>query len=468
MLKLRKIFLCFALTILLLTSSVFANEAMPISAQPPLEVSDEKTTVNAPETLSKDLYIYNTDSYTFSDIVEGNVFASTTKFVTNPRNKGGIISGDLFIVSNEVVIGSDVSYSNNKDRNGNYIVSSINSKSVINGNVYVCSDSFTLEAGSEINGDLYIASTNVNIEQDAVIDGNVFITGSNINLNGQIAGSAYITAANFDMNYFAYISRDLYLNSDNATLAGVIYRNAYITVQDKLETSSYFRVDQNLSVDYANNFVYAGQVKKNVVINAKSLSFNNAENEKCIINGDLKYATKNETSIPDGIVSGKVSTAEFEEMITGFSVQEAMYNFFVLLVYVFVVALLSKLFAPKAIEKLSTLTIKNVIISFAIGFASLFAILLLFIFLIVLGAGIALALLAVVGYLFVLGLALPLLINTIADMIKLKLHLYVKLLIVTAVFYILSLLPVIGSPIVFVALLVGTGRILLGLFSRKN
>ena len=142
MLKFKKLFICIVLSFMLLSSTVLATDkVMPISAETPISISEE-TQTNTPESVYEDLYIYNTDSYTLNDIVYGNIFASTTKFVTNPKNNGGTISGNLFIVSNEVVIGSDVSYSDNTDKNGNYLISSINSKSIVNGNVYAVSDSF--------------------------------------------------------------------------------------------------------------------------------------------------------------------------------------------------------------------------------------------------------------------------------------------------------------------------------------
>lgn len=218
MFSFKKIFTCFLLTLMIISSTVFAVDAnvMPINDTKEIAIDepDSVTTDTTVNSLYKDLYIYDTESYTLSDIVYGNIFASTINFATNPKNNGGILSGNLFLLATDATINSDVSYSNNKDKNGNYIISSINSKSVINGNVYILADTFTLEAGSEIHGDLYIAAKDVIIEQDSVIDGNIFVTATNVTLNGQISNSAYVTVSdNFEMNYFAYIARDLYLNS---------------------------------------------------------------------------------------------------------------------------------------------------------------------------------------------------------------------------------------------------------------
>ena len=131
MLKIKKLFTCFVLAVLLISSSVFATDdtVTSISDEEAVtteeSISDEEsvtteetTPTNIANTLYEDIYIYDTDSYTLSDNVYGNIFASTTKFVTNPRNNGAIVSGNLYLISNEVIIGSDVSYSENKDKAG--------------------------------------------------------------------------------------------------------------------------------------------------------------------------------------------------------------------------------------------------------------------------------------------------------------------------------------------------------------
>ena len=473
MVNLKRFFVCLFLALILISSSVLATNTTNDVANSinPIQVEEDtsNTSTTPVKTLNEDLYIYNTDYYSLNDIIYGNVFASVNKFVTNPKNNGGFISGNLYLISNEAIIGSDVTYSNNQDRNGNYIIESINSNSVINGNVYVLSDSFTLQAGSEIHGDLYIASTNVNIEQDAVIDGNIFITASDINLNGQVKGSVYITSNNFNMNFYTYITQDLYLNAENATLSGVVHRNAFVTAYDKLSTDSNFRVNQNLSVDFANEFNFSGEVQGNATINAKTLTFKNENNANCIIRGNLNYGTQDDTQIPDGVVSGQVSTFEFEERTNNeYSIASLTLKFFTLLVYVFLTVFLSKLLAPKAIEKISEFKFTNIIISLGVGFISLFAAMLIFMLLAFSIIGIPLAFVFILGYLFVLGLALPLVAHNIANALKFKLNIYVKLLIITVIIYLLSLIPLVGSIVIFVLLLTGAGQILVELIKRKK
>lgn len=468
MFKFKKIFICFMLSVILVSSCVFATNTNALSSE---EVPT--TTSLIPNEVNKDLYIYNTDSYSVVDKINGNVFASTTKLTINPRNNGGYVSGDIFAIANEFSIESDAIYSNNKDKNGNYIIDSITAKSIVYGNVYaLVTEDFTLEAGSEINGDLYIVGANVNIEQDAVISGNLYVSAENVTFNGQLNGSAYVSSTNFTMKDFAYIARDLYLNSENATLTSVVYRNAYVTVNNKLTTLSDFIVYQNLSVDFANDFKFSGEVVNDAYINAKSLTFKNTENDtsvKCSIKGNLNYGCDSNITIPDGIVLGETTKLDYVDNVpTRFSLTDTLISLVTFLIYVFVIVLLAKFIAPKAIEKLPAITFGNIISSLIAGLLSFFVIFVVFVLLLLSGIGVTLSLALIVAYLFVFAIALPIFMLDIAKMLKMKLNIYFRSILVGLVLYLISLIPVLGSAVMFVAFIIAIGRILLQLFSKKK
>ena len=465
MLKFKRVFALIVLFFLLTCSSVLATDNTSLDET--LVTTTAKKPITA-QTINEDCYIYERDSYTLDNIIYGNVFASTTKFNTNPRNGGGIINGDLFLISTEATINSDVIYSNNQDTNGNYIISAINSRSIINGNVYILADNFTLSAGSEIHGDLYVAAqSSVKVDQDAIIDGNIFITSSNVTINGKVTGSAYITTENFNMNYFTYITKDLYLNAGNAKLSGIIYRNAFITA-NSLQTIKGFRVNGNLSVDFVNDFTFSGEVYGDAQINATTLNFKKDEETKCEIGGNLKYGTKNECKIPDGIVKGSVSTEKYIDKTSNkFKFSEFVLSWITLVVYVLVIVLLARAFAKGAIAKLPTFNTKNTLISFGIGFLSFIAIIILFVLLAVLVAGIYVAFALLIAYLFVLAIAVPLFIYQIANCLKVKWNISLKVFLVTTLFYLVKFVPVLGSLVVFIIFTAGVGQILLGLV-KKN
>lgn len=468
MFKFKKFFLCLVLAMLLLSSAVFATDNTVLLTAP---VADEEKTTEKFQTINEDKYVYDSESFSLSDVVNGNVFASTTtKFVTNPRIGGGIISGNLFALSNDVVIESDVVYSNEKDKKGNYMISSTNSKSIIYGNVYVLANSFTLQAESEIHGDLYVLASNVNIEQNSVIEGNIFLSSSDVTINGQVKGSVYATAENFNMNYYSYIERDLYLNANKANLSGLVYRNAFITAGESLVTDTDFKVNQNLTVSSADSFTFSGKVNGNANINAKDLKFKNDNDEEiCVIYGDLKYGTKSEVTIPDKVVTGKVEVTDFvEHNENKVTFSKLVIGLFTLLVYVFAVVFLAKRYAPNAIEKLPSITVSHTFINLGIGLASFFVIFILFVLLCMSGIGVSLAFAFVAVFLFVCAIALPIFLNNIVNTLKFKANPYVKLLAVTGILYLISIIPVFGSAVMFVVMLVSIGEVLFAVFNRKE
>ena len=467
MFKFKKFFLCLVLAMLLLSSAVFATDNAVLLTAP---VTDEAKATEKFQTINEDKYVYDSESFSLSDVVNGNVFASTTnKFVTNPRIGGGIISGNLFVLSNDVVIESDVVYSNEKDKKGNYMISSTNSKSIIYGNVYVLANSFTLQAESEIHGDLYVLASNVNIEQNSVVEGNIFLSSSNVTLNGQIKGSIYATAQSFNMDYYTYIERDLYLNANKATLSGLVYRNAFITAGESLATDSDFKVNQNLTVNSADSFTFSGKVNGNATINAKDLKFKNDNEEVCVIYGDLKYGTKSEVTIPDNVVTGKVEVTEYvEQNENKVSFSKLVLGLFTLLVYVFAVVFLAKRYAPNAIEKLPSITVSHMFINLGIGLASFFVIFVLFVLLCISGIGVSLAFAFVAVFLFICAIALPLFLNNIVNTLKFKANPYIKLLAVTGILYLISIIPVFGSAVMFVVMLISIGEVLFTVFNRKE
>lgn len=469
MCKFKKFLICIFLSLLIISSCVFATNTSLDNVQ---NSDNNSSTPTTAVDVNEDLYVYNTEYCSIGDNVIGNVYASVTKLVINPRINGGSIAGDLFAIASELNIESDVTYSNTKDKNGNYIIDKINHKSIINGNVYAFSDYFTLEAGSEIHGDLYVYATTVNIEQDALIDGNVYIYADTINFNGQLTGSAYIFSTNFNMNYFGYITRDLYVNSQNITLAGVVYRNVFVTANNNLTTLPDFITYKNLTVNSANQFTFSGEVQGDAKINVRSLTLKNTDNDaqvKCSIKGNLEYGVKENSNIPEGVVVGKTTKIDYiEQNKNGFDIVSAITGLLTFLVYVTVIILLAKYVAPKSIEQLPKLSFGNIASSFGIAFASVFVLFVLFVLLLLSGIGITLSLVILIAYIFVFALGLPLLILNIANMLKIKMHLVLKVLMVSTALYLISLIPVFGPIVMFMALFVGLGRIILKLFFQRK
>ena len=469
MMKFKRVFLLLLLSFLLISSSVLATDTantdqLLVSTQETDTVTEvPKSTV---QTLNEDCYISKTDSYTLESIVNGNVFATATKFVTNPRTGGGEINGDLYLICTDAIIGSDVTYSDKTDITGNYIISTINSKTKINGNVFVIADTFTLEAGAEINGDLYVAAKKVDIQQDSYIKGNAYITAEDVTFNGQVASSLYVATNTFKMNYFAYISKDLHLSADDSTLSGITYRNAFVTSR-KLNTLKGFRIYGDLNIEYAKEFTLTGEINGNATINAESLNIQNNTTSVCKINGNLKYGVKNDCQIPDNVVQGEVSSVKYVNRDPNkLKVYNAIVALFTLLFYVIVVIFLAKKLAPGMFERFANLTVKNCSIALGVGFLSFFVVAIVFVLLLVTSVGLYVAFALGLGYLFIIAIAVPFFVYKVSELLNLKWNEYLKVILLTTILYLVGLIPYVGPFISLVVFTSSIGYLLVSLFKK--
>ena len=70
-------------------------------------------------------------------------------------------------------------------------------------------------------------------------------------------------------------------------------------------------------------------------------------------------------------------------------------------------------------------------------------------------------------FLFVCAIALPLFLNNIVNTLKFKANPYVKLLAVTGILYLISIIPVFGSAVMFVVMFISIGEVLFTVLNRK-
>lgn len=472
-----KLLLIFILIFILFTSSVFATDAINATVSDDNISSITSAENNSPSPINSsnisndDLVVSKTESYTLDNILYGNAFISTNNFTIDSRNHGGIVSGDIFASTVNTTIKSDLVYSNTKDKLGNYLVESTNSFSRINGNVYIlATDTFTLESKCEIHGDLYVFANVVNIDPDSVINGNLFVVGnSKLNLHGKVSGSVYAITDNFMMNYTGYIERDLSLTTKGATIAGTVNRNAKVNSDTgNIVTTDDFIVSKDLFVR-AEHLTFAGEVKGNANLAAKTLIFK-TDGKTCIIHGNLDYATKSDLTILDGIVTGEISTKSYiDRNSLSYTILSTLIAYLTLLIYIFAVALFFNHIAPDFIKKLSSFASMSIVTSLGIGFALILLLLPTFILLLLTKFTVPIILVIFASFLFVSSIANPLFILAIANVWKNeKFNLYIKMLIITTIIFIISCLPTIGLLFMLLFTLTAIGRIISKLFNPKE
>ena len=440
-----------------------AYDVMPIS-----EVQDNNMEVDInSDARFSDITISDKSQYNITNTVEGNVFANVDTLNIESKNNNAI-TGNVYAIANDVNIKSDIKYSGTeKDEFGNPKIDSINNFSIIYGNVFVTANKFVLEPGCEIDGDLYICANEVNLEQNSIVYGNVFVVSNNLIVNSQIGGDLYANVKNFDMKYYGFVKRDLHLTSDISNINGYIFRNSFID-SNKITTDKEFINEQNLNIENSLSVSFSGEVKGTANINAKSIEFKSKDSDNknitCKISGDLNYSSNEELQIQEGVVSGNINYSKYKSSQTLLSnLKNFILSLVTTLAYVVVIYFIINKFAPKYKEKLSNLSIRDILIALGIGLCLLVLVPVIVILLFITNVGNLLGLLLLTLYILLLILSKSIFIISIASLIKNKnstnslIGTIIKILAITLVLSLISLIPYFGIIISMLVIITGLG-----------
>ena len=430
--------------------------------------TDVDNTIQEPKEILSDLYSSN-ENHVLNTLVTGNVFTTTKNFTVSETSS---ISGNIFVVANTVSLKSDVTYSDKTSRDGEYAIESINSKSTIKGNAYIVCKEFTMEPGCEISGDLYIVASSINIQKSASIGGNIFATSKDFTLNGRVQNSVYCGCESFNMNYYGSINNDLHLDATKANLSSVIHRNAFINAT-QLETTPTFILYGNLDVN-ASSVSFSGEVDGSANINTKDIKLvydKEDSSSKCLIKGDLNYSAIQEISFINGIVKGKMNYSPYVENAktkTSYRIKDFIIDLITFVLYVFVVVWLFTIFAKDYSNRERPISVKNILIALGIGLLSTLCVAFLTTVLLITTIGSRLAVVLFVSYILVLLLATPLFVLDIARSLRGKINFFVLTLIIALVLFLISQIPYAGIILLFLFKIIGVGRIIKYLISKKN
>ena len=304
---------------------------------------------------------------------------------------------------------------------------------VIHGNAFVYGQNVNVTG--EIYGDLFVMANSLNITKDAVVYGNIFALATNITISG-LASDVYAMSSSFILDETGYIDRNINLMADSVSLSGQIGRDANLTCN-------------NLSI---------------------------SESSEEIIGGDLSYTAGTEAQIPEGVIGGEVTFNSPAEIDTTTIILNEIKNIISVLLYAFVVIMLTIWIAPKFKDRVCEIISKKGFLSFGIGLLVFFGIIIIAFLLLLFTSGFgAMIAVATVG-LLILAFSIS---NTVFSMAIGKLIAnkfnwngnvaYVLLaLLVVLILELISYIPYVGAPIRFITAIIGLGIISLNAFKRKD
>ena len=320
-------------------------------------------------------------------------------------------------------------------------------------------------------GDEYLFEQNVTI--DTPVDGNLFIIANNVTIDSQIGGDAFICANTITVEEDAYILSNLFACANTINIKGAIY-NIY-SIGDTLTIDGFVYRDIR---SVCNSLNINGMVGRNVFVNCSDIHFKeNTENSSVAsygtIQGNLNYFSDEEITIPDNAVSGEVIFSQLANYT--FDITDYIYSLGTILVSVIVIWLIGLWFAPKLLQtSTKAMSWKKAlqIIGLGIIVPIVLALLTIIILLIPIASQFVLLLLCLLMILFFISTSVTLIdINDgICNKCNISKNVYKLgfLIIVTFIYWLLTLIPYLGTILSLITVIWGIGSVSYRLFIKEN
>lgn len=327
-------------------------------------------------------------------------------------------------------------------------------------------------------GDVYLVGDNLTI--DYIVDGNLFVVANNVTINSQIGGDAFICANTVTIGEQGYIFSNLFTFSKNVNVNGVVY-DLY-SASETTTIKGYVYRDIRVGSNTVNIF---GTIGRNAYVDCVNLNFsqdtngNNEENTNLtsqgMINGNLKYSAKEESSIPEGSVTGETTFEQETTSDNGNTLQEQILSLGTFVVTVIVIWLLCLWLAPKFLKNnTSLLTTKKVLPVIGFGILTPIIGMLLTILLFVIGITANIGLLLLIALFVLIAISTSIFVITINHIIcdKLKIEktigIFGMLVVSSIVLWLIGLIPIVGSLVNIIAVILGLGIIISSLVLKEK
>lgn len=339
-------------------------------------------------------------------------------------------------------------------------------------NTEVDTNNNTVATPSEENfkrNDVYLMGDDVTI--DYIVDGNLFVLANHVTINSQIGGDAFICSNSVTIGDQGYIFSNLFTFSKNVIVNGVVY-DLY-SASENTTINGYVYRDVHIGSNVAN---ILGTIGRNARIDCNTLNFTKEENGTSIqgkINGNLSYTASNEASIPEGSVTGETNFKQltYEEN----SIQNRILQLGTFVVTVIGVWLFILWLAPKFLKNnVSYLTTKKVLPAIGLGIlVPILSIVLAIIFLL-LGITSTLSILIFFALFILAAISTSIFMITVNNVIcnKLKIEKTITtfgmLIALSIVFWLIGLIPYLGSILGIIVMILGLGIIFSNLILKPK
>ena len=324
------------------------------------------------------------------------------------------------------------------------------------------------------SSDVYLKGDEITI--DYPIDGNLYVIANKVNIKAEVGGDAFIITKELNIEQQGYIFSNLFVVADNVNIDSVIY-DMY-AVAKNINITSNGSVYRDARIIASKDISILGNIGRNAFIGGSSkLSLTDGSSEGSI-NGNLTYSTSQNLPEEDlrAYVSGDISTRRISPnpMETGSTLLTHLKSLANKLFLIAIVWLICLWLAPKYLKNSGKSFINKPVSSVLLGL--LVIVLTPVIAIILLVSKIALIasllLFALFGLLLVVGSSLfsITLGNLISDKIKKDSNIInlVMALAVGIVVYLINLIPVFGTIVSVIMVILGIGSMISYLVNNRN
>lgn len=321
--------------------------------------------------------------------------------------------------------------------------------------------------------DVYLTGDDVKV--DYIVDGNLFILANTVTISSQIGGDAFICAKTINVEKEGYIYSNLFAAANEVNISGVVY-DLYSTA-NTLNINGYVYRDIRTSSDTLN---FSGVVGRNAYVSSKNIEISsNSDGQssvttKATIYGDLNYSSSSEASIPEGTVTGSVNYSPVTTSTKSKSISSYILALGRFIVTVLVIWLLYLWLAPKFLENTGTLLSKKLLPVIGSGILTPIIFVIAFVLLLILGLTSNIAIIGTMLFAVLLMISNSTFVIAINNLVCKKFNIskntttFGVLIITSAVIWLLELIPVVGSILNFVIMIIGLGILVTAIIPEKE
>lgn len=318
----------------------------------------------------------------------------------------------------------------------------------------------------------YAGTEDVNITTP--VEGDVFVvTSGNVTIDTDISGNAFICANTVTIGEYSLIEASLFNASNSLILSGDVGINVY-------NISKNFTLSGNVDYDVFSSSAKSnldGCISGNVNISSENITIS----DELSIEGDLNYSSKEQITIPENTVKGSTNFAsinEDTEVSTLTKINAFLTSVLSLAVLAIVLFVIGKWLNCKFINTYPDF-VKNLPKSLLYGFLALIIIPIASLILLICGVTINLAFILTALYLVLLLIASSVVIIVLSKLVAEKLNVkfekanntlltILSIIVLSIVYKLIQLIPVLGSITIFAFLIIGIGILINNIIPNKE